>query len=248
MMTDEVQALLQTLESGPSHERPEALTRLCQLLSARRDAEVLGSLLSAALKDPNTLVRILAAEALGDADLLTWHEPLISSLLSDEDATVRACAAESLGDAGNRDAQAALRTALSDDDEVVRCFAAMSLGLVGGLPDAEALRRLGLAKEDIDERVAFISGACRLDAQAQDVEELLRAIDALTDENGFGPLNELEDLFRRAPPVLVRKEASRLRHALDRFETRASAVHHGQLRKLRAFLDSWQRGENEPTP
>jgi HEAT repeat protein len=95
--------------------------------------------LAAALSDPDELIRIYAAEALGSigkeaADAVAQ----LKDALGDREVLVRHFAAAALGSIGP-DAKAAvvpLRDLLNDRDPVIRYQAAMALGLVG--PEASA--------------------------------------------------------------------------------------------------------------
>ena len=98
------------------------------------------------LKDDNSVVRYITAEALGELQDPKATESLIVSLY-DEDHVVRIRSAKALGEIKDPRATGPLIAALKDEHSVVRFLAAWSLGEIG---DIRALTPLVTALKDED--------------------------------------------------------------------------------------------------
>ncbi|RCJ38347.1 hypothetical protein A6770_13435 [Nostoc minutum NIES-26] len=103
----------------------------------RNNAAAVETLITA-LQDEDSVVRSIAAQALGRIGTTAAVEALITAL-QDEDFDVRDSAAQALGKIGTTAAVEALITALQDEDSVVRSIAAQALGKSGNTTAVEAL-------------------------------------------------------------------------------------------------------------
>ncbi|MEW6775438.1 MAG: HEAT repeat domain-containing protein [Bdellovibrionota bacterium] len=118
---------------GPVLDSPLAAARAAAVSVAGRVGTESGAVSRAilALGDPETEVRLAAAQALADSKVPSAATPLCRAI-ADEDPAVRRAVARGLGAFSGPEAVEALAIALKDPDLWVRCEAAASLGDIGG--------------------------------------------------------------------------------------------------------------------
>jgi hypothetical protein len=136
-------------------------------------------LLTDALRDTESAVRLAAVSRLGEARRLDGVPPL-AALTGDPDPSVRARAAYVLGRLGpvagaSRDLQAALEVFLRDDDERVRGRAGEALGAIGGDPAVGVLLAEAEAG-DPRRRVRAVKGLARVADDDPRAEPVIRAL------------------------------------------------------------------------
>jgi hypothetical protein len=121
-------------------------------LSLSASGDVLKSVdsLITALRDKDSNLRKIAAQALGNIGNENAVEPLIA-VLQDEDSDVRKIAAQVLGNIGNEKVVDSLIAVLQDKDSDVRKIAAQALGNIGNEKAVDSLIA-ALQDEDSDVR------------------------------------------------------------------------------------------------
>jgi HEAT repeat protein len=131
------------------------------------------------LRDPDSLVRIMAAHALGEARIAQASAPLVDRL-RDSDEAVRRAAAEALGSLGVADTAPSLELALGDREAEVREAAAHALGALRDRTTIPALlRRLGEEEPEASVRAAALGalGTLKASEARADARRLLMAPD-----------------------------------------------------------------------
>jgi len=101
--------------------------------------------LIAALEDANHLIRMNAADALGEIRDPRANPPLLAHLEKDAHRLVRIAAAYALGKIGKKESVPLLMAVLAEEDKDLREGAAVSLGL---LKDGRAVQPLGTLLDD----------------------------------------------------------------------------------------------------
>ncbi len=200
------------LASDDSDVREEAARALGFMGSAER--EKVGPALLKAINDPDELVRSEIVEALG----LLAYQPAIASLQSllhnDPSWIVRASAAEALGNFEDQTLLPDLEQALSDEEAPVAAYAASSIGLIAQ-PDYLPTLETFIARETVPTvKKNLIEASYRLGGK-DSLQQLLDLLQMANEDSAPGILNSIEALTQQKPPTSLRKDAPRLREALD---------------------------------
>jgi len=114
------------------------------------------SIIVKGLNDPNSEVRMRAAEALGILSSNGTIPKSLIGLLSDKDVLVRVAAAESLGLVGNPRAVPALRHSLHDKSSLVRRYVAGAIGKIGDKQDVDLLKTTLNREQDDIARIGIL--------------------------------------------------------------------------------------------
>lgn len=137
----------------------------------RKRDENIRSLIAELINSSVSQERMMAAEALGNADEIRAVEPLIAALL-DSEAIVRGAAAEALGRTGDIRAVRPLSIALDDTNATVQSKAAAALRSIG----APAVSPLASALNDPDYQVRTTAAKGLGEIGAPAVDSLLNAL------------------------------------------------------------------------
>ena len=202
-----VPTLVETLKSSDAVVRCTAAGALGHL--GVNDSERAGAALLSLLKDPEVIVRSEAVDALGILSYTPAVGAVKALLLNDLEPLVRASAAETLGDLGDTSALAELELALRDADDAVRGYAANSIGLLGAPPMLPKLQNYVEAEQSPEVKAELYGARYRLGA-AEDLDPLLKLLEAANEKLSANILNILNDLIDRYVPPTLGADAARI--------------------------------------
>src|SRR5262249_44882200 len=114
------------------------------------------------LRDREALVRMKAAESLGELRYEEGLEALADALIHDSDPLVKIHAAEALGDLRDPGALPSLLAALDDPDEHVRAYVADSIGRLGSSAERQALATRIAIETSIFAKAFLLAASYRL--------------------------------------------------------------------------------------
>ena len=212
-----VPALVETLKSPDPVVRCTAAEALGHL--GAKDSETAGAALLDLLADSEVIVRSEAVDALGILGYAPAVEQVRSLLLNDPEPLVRASAAETLGDLGDASALTELELALRDADESVRGYAANSIGLLGEPQLVPKLQGYAVSEQSPKVKAEF-HGACYRLGATEDLDALLKLLDAADEELAVNIFNVLGDLTGRKVPPTLATDAARIRTSVTAFAQR----------------------------
>jgi HEAT repeat protein len=150
----------------------------------------------ACLDDTDLLIRVTAAEILGDFGRRADVPRLRRALLSDRDWLVRAHSADSLGYLGYRSAKPALLRAFKRDSCCyVRRDAMAAIGRLGDTSVLPAVHEALGQEEDEQVRLGLLEAEYRLSKEPR-IEPLLEMLCSEDDAVRHAALNALEDVAR----------------------------------------------------